>query len=204
MPISDHRLDRRFLLAGLVATAGASVFPSAGRAMTIDQARSLITQLVGEIHTVINSGRPEQQMYRDFERVLQRYGDVPTIARSSLGPAWRSATPAQQRAYTEAFSGYLARKYGRRFREFIGAEIIVTGARQTNTGFLITSTANLRGQAPFVVEWQVSDRSGAPKMFNLYIEGINMLATERTEIGAMLDRRRGNIDQLIADLRQAG
>ena len=28
--------------------------------------------------------------------------------------------------------------------------------------------------------------------------------TERTEIGAMLDRRRGNLDALVTDLRSAG
>jgi len=33
---------------------------------------------------------------------------------------------------------------------------------------------------------------------------VNMLAAERTEIGAMLDRRRGDIDAMIRDLEQAG
>jgi phospholipid transport system substrate-binding protein len=31
-----------------------------------------------------------------------------------------------------------------------------------------------------------------------------MLLTERTEIGAMLDKHRGNIDAMIADLRKSG
>ena len=31
-----------------------------------------------------------------------------------------------------------------------------------------------------------------------------MLLVERTEIGAMLDRRRGNLDKMIDDLRDAG
>ena len=38
------------------------------------------------------------------------------------------------------------------------------------------------------------------KFFNLYIEGINMLLSERAEIGAMLDARGGNLDALIRDL----
>ena len=38
--------------------------------------------------------------------------------------------------------------------------------------------------------------------FDLLIEGISLLKTERTEIGAMLDRRRGSIDQLIAERAQ--
>ena len=37
--------------------------------------------------------------------------------------------------------------------------------------------------------------------FDIIIEGISLLKTERTEIGAMLDKRRGNIDQLTQDLR---
>jgi phospholipid transport system substrate-binding protein len=62
----------------------------------------------------------------------------------------------------------------------------------------------LRGQPPFAVTFLVSDRSGQDKFFDLLIEGISLLKTERTEIGAMLDRRRGNIDQLTQDLRSAG
>ena len=49
----------------------------------------------------------------------------------------------------------------------------------------------------------VSDRSGREKFINMYIDGVNMVLTEKTEIGAMLDRRGGNIDTLIADLRKA-
>jgi phospholipid transport system substrate-binding protein len=68
----------------------------------------------------------------------------------------------------------------------------------------VRTTAELRGQAPFAVTFLVSDRSGQPKFFDLVIEGISLLRTERTEIGAMLDRRRRDIDLLIQDLRQAG
>ncbi|MBL4767352.1 MAG: ABC transporter substrate-binding protein, partial [Rhodobacteraceae bacterium] len=48
----------------------------------------------------------------------------------------------------------------------------------------------------------VSDKSGKEKFFNMFIEGVNLLLTERTEIGAMLDRRKGNIDQMTADLKK--
>ena len=57
-----------------------------------------------------------------------------------------------------------------------------------------------KGEAPFDVRWQVSDKSGRPLFFNIIIEGVNMLATERTEIGAMLDRQGGDLDAMIAVL----
>ena len=37
--------------------------------------------------------------------------------------------------------------------------------------------------------------------FNFIIEGVNMLLAERAEIGAMLDRNRGSIDDLITDMQ---
>ena len=68
----------------------------------------------------------------------------------------------------------------------------------------VISTSTLRGQALFEVRFLVSDQLGRDKFFNLLMEGINMLVTERTEISAMLDRRRGDIDAMIADLQRAG
>lgn len=202
MKTSSTDLTRRAALAGAVAVAATVALPAA--ALTANEAAALIQRATGEITAIINSGKSEAAMYRDFEQVFARYADVPTIAMSTLGPDARRASQAQRRAFTQAFQGYMARKYGRRFREFIGGQITVQGARQVNNFIEVSSTANLRGQAPFAVTFLVSDRSGQSKFFDLLIEGISLLRTERTEIGAMLDRQGGNIDALIAQLQRVG
>ena len=56
------------------------------------------------------------------------------------------------------------------------------------------------GQDDIAVDWQVSDRSGSPRVVNLVIEGVSMLANERAQVGAILDAQRGSIDGLIAQL----
>jgi phospholipid transport system substrate-binding protein len=128
---------------------------------------------------------------------------VAIIARSALGVAARSASTAQMAAFTQAFQGYISRKYGRRFREFIGGSIEVVDAKPLKSYFEVISVAYLRGEAPFDLRFHVSDKSGRDLFFNIIIEGVNMLASERTEIGAMLDRRKGDIDALIKDLATA-
>lgn len=205
MPISS--IDRRRLLAaGLAAAAAgtAGAWPGTLSAMTQAEARALIGGVMNEVHAIINSGRAEAQMIRDFETLFDRHGDIPVIARSVLGPPARSATPAQLNAFTAAFRGYMARKYGRQFRRFIGASAEVTGARQVQSYWEVVSTMTMRGEAPFEVRWHVSDRSGRHLFFNLIIEGVNLLAAERQEIGSMLERRGGNLDRMIEDLRRAG
>jgi phospholipid transport system substrate-binding protein len=116
----------------------------------------------------------------------------------------KSATTAQQKAYTKAFRGYVSRKYGKRFREFIGSEIKVVSARKVKSGVLVKSIVKFQGSEPFVVEWQVFERNGKQQMFDLYIEGISMIKSERDEVGSMLDKSGGKIDKLITKLNAAG
>jgi len=195
---------RRGFVAGALSLAALAALPRGAWALTDAKASQLINQVVTDINRVINSGRSQAQMYAEFERIFSRYADVPIIARSALGVAARSASPAQMRAFTDAFRGYMARKYGKRFREFTGAELKVQSTSPYKSFFQVKTTAFLPGQSPFDVTFLVSDKSGKDLFFNIFIEGVNMLATERTEIGAMLDKRRGNLDALISDLKTAG
>ncbi len=195
---------RRFAALTVGAGLAALALPRPALALTTAEARGLIDRVVAELLQIINSGQSEAAMIREFERFFARHADVPIIAQSVLGPPARSASRAQMRAFTEAFQGYMARKYGRRFREFIGGRIEVVDGRQVNQYFEIISTVRIRNERPFELRWLVSDRSGQDRFFNLVIEGVNLLITERSEIGGMLDRRGGDIDALIGHLRTVG
>lgn len=195
----QNKFSRRTVVLGACALVA---FPA--HAITDAKARQLVGRVVADINKIINSGKSETAMFRDFEGIFRSYGDVPIIARSALGADARSASRAQLNAFSDAFAGFLARKYGRRFREFIGGTIEVTGTRQVRDYFEVISVSRLRGQSPFEVVFRVSDKSGSDKFFDIVIEGISLLKTERTEIGAMLDQRRGDLDTLIQDLKRAG
>lgn len=197
-------LPRRSFIAGLGAGALAMTAPLPALALTEGQARQLIDGLVGRINTVIASGKSQSAMYSEFERIFRQFADLSYIAAYAMGADGRTASAAQKKAFTDAFTGYISRKYGSRFREFIGGRLEVKSVKAVKNYYEVKTTAYLKGKSPFEVSFHISDRTGKPLMFNMYIEGINMLLTERTEVGAMLDKRRGNIDQMIADLRKAG
>jgi phospholipid transport system substrate-binding protein len=200
MPNDLSHPSRRGLILAMASGLVLAGLPRVALALTVDQARNLVDKTVADINAIINSGKSESAMLKSFEQLFASYADVPAIARSALGPAARTATKAQLAAFTKAFQGYISRKYGRRFREFIGGRIEVSDAREVKSFVEVISTAYLQGEAPFEVRWHVSDKAGKSLFFNIIIEGVNMLASERTEIGALLDQRGGNLDQLIADL----
>lgn len=197
-------MSRRSLLCAGLAASGLALTGRPAQALTEARARALVDQVVSDINRVIASGRPLSQMIAEFERIFARYADVAIIARSTLGVDANRASPAQMRAYIEAFRGYVARKYGKRFNEFIGGRIEVKGVRKVKSWHEVKSMAYLRGEAPFEVSFLVSDRSGKDLFFDMIIEGISLRLSERTEIGAMLDRRNGDINALIEDIKRAG
>ena len=203
-PSTPMKTRRGFLALVGAGASALALRPVGALALNTEQSRALIERALAEVYAVINSGQAPAQMYRQFETIFARYADVGIIARSALGPAARQVGGAQLAAYQQAFQGYIGRKYGKRFREFIGSRIEVTGARPLKSFFAVTSVAYLNGRAPMQVEWHVSDKSERDLFFNIIIEGVNMLASERAEIGAMLARRKGDIAALTADLQGAG
>ena len=194
-------LSRRSLGFGLVSSLALAALPRQAFALTSEAAKSLVDKTVAEINAIISSGKSEGAMLADFEKLFARYADVATIARSALGPAARNASKAQISGFTKAFQGYISRKYGRRFREFIGGRIEVNEAKAVKSYYEVITTAYLNGESPFEVRFHVSDKSGKSLFFNIIIEGVNMLASERTEVGALLDKRGGDLDRLIADMK---
>ncbi|WP_380056387.1 phospholipid-binding protein MlaC [Falsihalocynthiibacter sp. SS001] len=196
-----HAVTRRTLLGGISAASLWLATAPASFALSVEKSTTLVTALVADINRVIESGKSERAMYGDFQRIFATYADVPTIARYALGVEARSASPAQLKQFTAAFETYIARKYGSQFRQFIGGRIEVDSAKQVKSFIEVKTTAHMRGEAPFEVKFLVSDKSGKHLFFNMFVEGINMLLTERTEIGSMIDANRGDLNKTIAQLK---
>ena len=90
---SNHSMmSRRRFAAGFALGSVALALPLPSLALTVDDARALIDKAVRDINATIDSGKSEQAMYGDFERIFIRYADVPAIARSALGVAAKSAS----------------------------------------------------------------------------------------------------------------
>jgi len=189
--------SRRFFLMASICSV---LEPGIVFASQQNAATAIVEQAVSKINQIINSGDTQTQMLRSFERVFNAYADVPTIAKYALGRDARTASEDQLKAYIKAFSGYFANKYGKRFREFIGGKIEIKSVVKVKNYYSVNTIAYMPAYEPFEVDFLVSDRSGQPLVFNLIIEGVNMLLAERQEIGALLDRNSGKINALIDDL----
>ena len=188
-----------FSLAGSTALLGMPAF-----ALSKAEAEELINQLSNDVLSAINAQSSRDELFEKFEKIFANYADVFLIARKALGPTWRSANKTQRSAYVSAFRGYMARYYGKQFEEFIGAKIIIDKSRKTSGGYLVDSKIIFKDGSNYLAQWHVVDARGKFLMYNLFLEGVSVLSDVRIQIGSMLDKRGGSIDELTSYLLTTG
>jgi len=200
--INNIYISRRsaiFSLAGSTALLGMPAF-----ALSKAEAEELINQLSNDVLSAINAQSSRDELFEKFEKIFATYADVFLIARKALGPTWRSANKTQRSAYVSAFRGYMARYYGKQFEEFIGAKIIIDKSRKTSGGYLVDSKIIFKDGSNYLAQWHVVDARGKLLMYNLFLEGVSVLSDVRIQIGSMLDKRGGSIDELTSYLLTTG
>lgn len=185
-----------------LALATALMLAAPASAFTPEEAQALTREITAEVQSEVSAEGQEDAVFIDL---MNRYADLDAIARYALGAPWRTASAAQQSAFIEAFSFYIAGKYGSQFSDYEGSEIEVLAARDLGRrGIVVDSRITVPSGNPVLVEWQFSDRSGRPLLIDIVAEGVSLLASERAAIGRMLDQRGGDLDQLIAELPESG
>ncbi|MCW3477604.1 MlaC/ttg2D family ABC transporter substrate-binding protein [Limobrevibacterium gyesilva] len=195
-------LTRRTLI---LATAGLAAVPLAGRpaaADATDQALAFIDKLGRDLTAIVNGPATLKDKQAGLEKIVDRDVDVVEVARFCLGRFWRSATPAQQREYTELFHKVLVNNITGKVGEYQGVSFII-GRPQTRDDVVAVSSTVIRpGNAPNKVDWLVSMSTGGPKIIDVIAEGTSLRLTQRSDYSAYLARNNNNVQALIDAMRQ--
>lgn len=196
------RFSRRATLGmGLAALALSVARPAA--ALTESDASAFVQEVVSEVEALLGSGLDQGAQAQAFRELFERRAAVDQVARFVMGANWRDMSDAQQGAFRDAFLDYVSDVYVSLLSDYDGQNITVGRTQDFGRkGILVVSEASGPGlEKPVAVEWLVSDRGGATQLVDVTIEGVSMLQTQRNEFGAKLERRNGDFDQLIADMR---
>jgi len=179
--------------------------PRAALALTADEASQAVKSTIDALLELVRSPGDADSKAARLNDIMDKHAAMPQIARFAAGVAWRSMNDDQQQRFVPAFGKFLSTVYARRFQEYSGAPLdnayAVGAVRDAGAkGMLVTTTIKRPDGPPVDVDWLVSDKPGHPVIADIVIEGVSMLITQRDEIGAMLEKRGGDVDKLIQDL----
>ena len=135
---------------------------------------------------------------------LEQHTALRTIARFTAGRVWRQMTDVQRDAYQLALRDLAARFLVKRVEDAEDPEYRVVRSAELpdNKGFLVTTQLTGAGVSDLMVDWRVTEKDGQFRIVDVIMEGVSLLVTYRSEVAAVLEAERNNIDALIANLRE--
>lgn len=142
---------------------------------------------------------------QDRFRALLRDGmDLERVGAFVLGPYRRQATEDQIERFQTELEDYVVASYAWRFGEYSGESFEVADVREGRRGAkIVKSTLHQQdGGPPINVEWHVSENPDGWKIFDIVVERLSMMVTQREDFVAVIKRGGGDVDVLIDELRK--
>ena len=198
-------LTRRTLLASTTAflvTTAIAGWALPASAQSAEQATAFIEQTGKDLTQIVNGPGSNAEKRAALQAIIDRAVDVDDVARFCLGRFWRTATPAQQKAYTELFHRVLVLNITGKVGEYKGVSVTVGRATPREGDVSVSSTVVRPGNEPSRVDWLVSTASGSPKIVDVIAEGTSLRLTQRSDYSSYLAHNNNNVQALIDAMRQ--
>ena len=190
---------RRFVS---VATLALMVAPQAAWADATDAAASFVDKVLKDLSGIVNSGKSLPDQQAALRRIVLENVDVDGVARFCLGRFWRTATPEQQKNYTEVFRTVLVANITGKVGEYKGVTFTVGRAQKREEDVIVASVVSRPGNAPNKVDWLVTMAGGATKIVDVIAEGTSLRLTQRGDYAAFLGRNNNDVSALIEAMKK--
>ena len=193
---------RRSLLTGffvLFATASMAAPPVVNPADAVAFMNTLWDRAV----EVLNNKTDPTVREARFRELFHADFDCPGIARFVLGRYWRTASEEEQQEFVKLFENYVVFVYTARLSNFGGEALKVRGSRSDGDGVIVSTDVISPGAAsPMKIDWRLVADNGTYKITDIIVEGISMMATQRSEFASVVQRNGGQVRGLIAMMRE--
>ncbi len=202
----------------LLSTTDAHAFTATHQSSTAHQAAKIIkvanTDIESQARTFIeditkngieflkNKDLNAAEKKKKFRSFLKKNFDLPTIGRFALGKYWRVASKTERKEYLNLFEDMIVDVYSKRFGEYNGQNIEVTGTQPQGKKDIRVKSKIIQKSGPDItIDWRVRKRkSGELKVIDISVEGISMSLTQRSEFASIIQRGGGKVKTLISHL----
>lgn len=205
MMTSNPRVTVNFFSAlfAMVFVTAASFVPAARAESAVTP--SQFVQKLGDAALSSLTGKDMTRSAREqkVRDLLQNNFDLQVIGKFAMGTYWKDASESQRKEYLSLFENMVVGAYTTRFEDYSGQKL-KTGsyASASASDFLVNSQVIQKDGPPVNLEWRVRNKDGNLKIVDVVVEGVSMSVTQRADFSAVIQRGGGNIEALLATLRE--
>ena len=167
-----------------------------------DDAKQFADKVGNEVLGIVQGDMAKGAKHATLKKLFVDYVDTEWVGKFVLGHYWRGIKPAQQQEYLGYYKQFLANSYTKNFEAY-----------GENTSFNITGSKPLKRKGQYLVkmdvvqptqqvkvDYRLRQNGGSYKIIDIVVEGVSLLATQRSEFSAIMQRK--GIDELIALLKK--
>ncbi|WP_425403333.1 MlaC/ttg2D family ABC transporter substrate-binding protein [Hwanghaeella sp.] len=190
------KTTRRSLIALLTA---AFLWP-AHPAIAGESPEAFISRLAaGAIQHLTSPDLAPDERQARFRTMLKDGFDLENVSNFLLGPFRRKASQDEIDDFRRVLEDNVVVTYAWRFSGYNGQKFNVGAVRDGHRGQKIVSStlAQKDGGPPIMIDWKLTPHKDSWRIFDIMVEGLSMLVTQRDEYAAVIRRNDGKVSALI-------
>ncbi len=195
-------ITRRIFLAGMTGTLLAGMSVPAFAQSNGDRAAAFVKSTGDQIVAVMRGAGTTDQKRKVLGPIIDASIDVDGVARFCLGRFWRTATPDQQKRYTDLFHQVLIGNITSKLGEYQDVRLTIGRSQPRDDNDVVATTLERPNNPPTIVEWVVADAGKSPKVIDVIAEGTSLRLTQRSDYAAYLTQHNSDVDALIKAMHQ--
>ncbi len=177
------------LLSRLAMVAALLFVPlgAAARAADADPAVATVQNFYDALLAAMKGGKAlgVQGRFAKLQPAVAAAFDADTMVKYAAGPGWAAATPADQKALTDAFARMTAAQYAGNFSSFSGEKFVVDPTVQVRGTDHYVSSKLVTSSDSVTFIYRLRQTGGSWKIIDVLLEGnISQLAVYRSDFAA--------------------
>ena len=181
-----------------------NVLADNGRILSAD---NLVAEMIVDVESILAQDISDEVARTiKVSALFDRYFDLPTIAKFSAGPYWRTADATQRATYRTAIRGVIIGTVVRNFDQLSEFKFTPTSSSAKGKKLVLVNgvfTPVNKEQPVIRVGWRVlTHDTELPRILDVEIENISMLVTQKQENVAIVRKNKGKFSVLIDVMKQ--
>ena len=200
-------MTRLQFLRSVAAVALIALVPMSLHAQEADGAAFVSTFAQKGINDILTAGIANAEKQQRFRDMFKTYFDIPGIGRFVLARFAKAASPAELEKFNTLFEDVIVYTLSRRFSEYNGQTLKVTGQQPDGKGLLVKSTILGNASGSFGVDWRLRKRPEGFKVLDIVVEGVSMAITYRQDYSTVISQSGSfagllvQMEKQVADLK---
>lgn len=197
--MKTNRILQAFVLAFTMALAHTATVESKAAA---GDPGNFIEQLASQAIKVLSSSNGSlREREEKFRNMLRDDFAMDQIGQFVVGVYWRRMTQEQRDTYMKLFGEWVLKTYSVRLGGYSGEQFRVLKTTPAGRRDVLVKTRIVKhGGNGFNATWRVRESGGRYKIIDIYVEGVSMAITQRSEFESILQRH--GVDGLIGMLKE--